>query len=157
MIYREANQDENRVLFTYGSLMSRTIMECRCRRPVFIGTATTPDHRFWITIDGVATILKVSGSTVYGVLWAVYPDDEAELDAYEGVPQKFYTKQRTEVVRRDGQMQSAIVYIATERRKGRPRVGYLETIISAAREFGFPDRYVEELTAWKAEPRYRRE
>jgi gamma-glutamylcyclotransferase (GGCT)/AIG2-like uncharacterized protein YtfP len=116
-----------------------------------IGVARAEGYRFSINAHGVATILHKPNCVVHGLLWRISRTDEASLDDYEGVELGFYAKRTIEIANRDGRRQSAFSYIATESRIGRPRPGYLESIISAARALRFPERYIGELRAWRGE------
>jgi hypothetical protein len=91
----------------------------------------------------------LAGENVSALLWRISRTDEASLDDYEGVDQGFYVKGAIEVSVSGDRKRSAFAYIATESRIGRPRPGYLEPIISAARDLGFPLRYIEELMSWR--------
>ena len=42
----------------------------------------------------------------------------------------------------------ALVYVARERREGRPRPGYQEEVIAAARDWALPADYVRRLERW---------
>jgi len=42
----------------------------------------------------------------------------------------------------------ALVYIARPRGVGRPRAGYMEIVIAAAREWELPNSYVASLRYW---------
>jgi hypothetical protein len=123
-------------------------MGYRCKRPIMIGVARAEGYRFSINAHGVATILHKPNCVVHGLLWRISRTDEASLDDYEGVDQGFYVKGAIEVSVSGDRKRSAFAYIATESRIGRPRPGYLEAIISSARELRFPERYIDELRAW---------
>jgi cation transport regulator ChaC len=123
-------------------------MEQRCRQPIMVGIARAEGYRFTITTLGVATLLTEPDAVVYGLLWRISRPDEASLDRYEGTAEGFYRKHTVAVSSDENRSRSALVYIATESRAGRPRPGYLEAIISAAREFGFPGPYIDELCGW---------
>jgi hypothetical protein len=75
--------------------------------------------------------------------------DEAALDRHEAVAEGEYHKETVEVslASAPGRV-SALIYLATEETRGRPRGGYLERIVRAAEEHGLPDLYIEELRAW---------
>jgi gamma-glutamylcyclotransferase (GGCT)/AIG2-like uncharacterized protein YtfP len=137
-----------RILFAYGALLDRTLMEHRCKRPAIVGVARVEGYQFSINVHGVATLLQHRNAVVYGLLWRVSRVDEASLDRYEGVEEGFYRKRLIGVMSDKDHRRSAFVYIATEDRIGVPRPGYLEAIISAARELEFPERYIDELRAW---------
>lgn len=43
---------------------------------------------------------------------------------------------------------TALIYIATNQRAGRPRPGYLESIVAAATHDGLPQEHVNFLRTW---------
>lgn len=98
-------------------------------------------------MHGVATLVPEPGSVVHGVVWQISDRDLGNLDRYEGVP-RWYVRENLFVdVEGDGIL-PALIYLATESTHGKPREGYLEGIVRAAREHGLPEGYVEELGAW---------
>ena len=42
----------------------------------------------------------------------------------------------------------ALVYFARPRGEGRPKPGYMELVIAAAREWELPERHIRSLEAW---------
>lgn len=130
--------------FSYGSNMAPAGMEERCAAPSVLGVATVPGHRFRIAKRGYATMVPDSGSMVYGLLWSLSDEDFAALDQYEGVPAGHYTRTTIPVHFR-GKPLEAQVYLAADPAPGRPRPGYLETVVQAARALGLPPEYITEL------------
>jgi hypothetical protein len=51
-------------------------------------------------------------------------------------------------VRHGGRLRRALVYIARPNGEGRPKAGYMELVIAAAREWKFPKAYIESLERW---------
>jgi hypothetical protein len=51
-------------------------------------------------------------------------------------------------VQHAGRRRMALVYIARPRGVGRPRSGYMEIVIAAAREWELPNSYVASLSHW---------
>lgn len=130
--------------FSYGSNMDATEMKQRCPGAVLEGIAVLPDHRLMITADGFATIVPDHGHRVMGALWALTESDERALDVYEDIASGFYRRDFISVVAQ-GRVVRALVYVASSDRPGKPRPGYLELILSAARALGLPAAYVTEL------------
>jgi cation transport regulator ChaC len=132
--------------FAYGSNMYRTVMRRHARCAVPIGVARLADHRFIITADGYASVEPERASTVYGVLWKLSARDRATLDRWEWTASGQY---RAEIlpVRSAGSRVTALVYVG-RRRTGRPRAGYMELVIAAARAWRFPPRYIASLQHW---------
>jgi cation transport regulator ChaC len=133
--------------FAYGSNMSRVLMRRRCPAAKEIGPATLPGCRFVITNDGYASIVPSRGGTVHGVLWRLTPRDVAALNVYESLGSGLYVKM-TLPVRSAGRRIAAMVYVARSRNAGRPKSGYLDAVLEAARERGLPETYVQSLGRW---------
>ncbi|MBX6328908.1 MAG: gamma-glutamylcyclotransferase [Pseudolabrys sp.] len=133
--------------FAYGSNMSRAGMRLRCPSARALGVATLPGWRFVIGRDGYASIAPAPGERVLGVLWHVSARDVAALNAYEGVDVGLY-RQVWVMIRAQGRARSAMVYVARRGGEGRPRPGYLEEVIAAARAWMLPADYVAGLARW---------
>ena len=132
--------------FAYGSNMVREQMRRRCPGARALGPAVLRDHRFAIISGGHGTVQPQTGATVHGVLWQLGRDDLAALDLYEEVVAGLYRRTHRSV-ERDSRPVRALVYVATTRKPGRARPGYLAAIIDAARGFAFPADYVAALEA----------
>lgn len=133
--------------FAYGSNMDRAAMARRCPGATFIGRAVLEDHRFLITTDGYASVQRAPGEHVYGVLWRLTPRDVAALNAYENLDSGLYSR-AVMPVRSDERRVSALVYVGRSRSAGKPRPGYMDEIINAARAANLPLAYVQELLRW---------
>jgi gamma-glutamylcyclotransferase (GGCT)/AIG2-like uncharacterized protein YtfP len=133
--------------FAYGSNMSRVGMAARCPGARALGLAQLSGWRFVIGRDGYASIMRAAGGEVIGILWQLGPRGIAALNAYESLDSGLYT--RSEVtIRHDGGASAAMVYIARGRKIGRPRPGYMELIVEAARDWRFPGDYIRALQRW---------
>lgn len=135
--------------FAYGSNMSAQQMAQRCRGSSKRGNACLKEFKFIINSHGVATVVRETNSAVYGVIWSIDTNDEAELDRYEGVHNGIYEKMLLEVIA-DNQTQPvrSLVYIAADSSLGSPRLGYLELVIEAAKVQGLPQTYIGEIARW---------
>jgi hypothetical protein len=133
--------------FAYGANMHRDIMRRHAPAATPVGAAVLADYRFIITADGYASVLPARAHAVHGVLWRITPRDRVMLDAWENVAGKLY---RAEVlpVRQAGEVRPALVYIARPSRAGRPKAGYMELVIAAARAWQLPDDYISSLQPW---------
>jgi len=134
--------------FAYGSNMSRALMRVHARHARPLGTAVLDHWRFIITADRYASVVPAPGRAVYGVLWRLTPRDLASLNAYESVDSGLY-RGRMLTVRRGGLRVAALVYVGRSRAEGRPRPGYRETVLAAAREWNLPDDYLGMLARWQ--------
>ena len=133
--------------FAYGANMSRAIMRRHARDAEPLGVAELAGHRFVITGDGYASVEPARGETVHGVLWRITPRDRVTLDAWENISAGLY-RAETVPVRHAGELMPALVYFARPRGEGRPKPGYIELVIAAAREWDLPPRHIRSLEAW---------
>jgi gamma-glutamylcyclotransferase (GGCT)/AIG2-like uncharacterized protein YtfP len=133
--------------FAYGSNMSRPLMRARCPAAEALGTATLAGWRFVINPDGYGSIAPHAGGLVHGVLWRLTVRDLAAVDAYESVDSGLYLRRRLTVRCGEGR-RAALVYIARREGEGRPRPGYIDVVVEAARDWSLPVAYVRSLERW---------
>jgi cation transport regulator ChaC len=133
--------------FAYGSNMDRAIMRRHAPSAVPIGVASLQNHRFVITSDGYASVEPARARAVYGVLWRLAPRDRATLDRWEGTASGQY-RAATLQVQFSGARRPALVYLARPRDAGRPRAGYMQLVLAAARAWKLPPRYIDCLQHW---------
>jgi cation transport regulator ChaC len=142
--------------FAYGSNMDRAAMARRCPGATCLGRAILDDHRFLVTTDGYASVLRAPGEQVHGVLWRLTPRDLAALNAYENLESGLYSRVMMPV-RSEERHISALVYLGRARSEGRPRPGYMEAVTDAARTAGLPLAYIQQLQRWSPSSRRARE
>jgi hypothetical protein len=130
--------------FAYGANMSRTVMRKYAPQARALARAELPGFRFVITADGYASVVPAPGPSVHGVLWRITPRDRALLDAWENVAAGLYGA-RMLTVRSERGPVPALVYVARPAGEGRPRPGYMELVIAAARDWNLPASYIREL------------
>lgn len=135
--------------FAYGSNMSRGLMQPRCPGAVALGTARLSGHRFLIMREGYASVAPAPGEIVHGVLWRLTARDVSALNAYENIESGLYTREILPV-RHGETMVSALVYVGHWHSEGKPRPGYMELVIAAAREWHLPQDYIARLARWQA-------
>ncbi|KAI1424966.1 hypothetical protein F5Y12DRAFT_714831 [Xylaria sp. FL1777] len=102
---QNGSKEPGRLYFAYGSNLSTTQMRHRCPRSTPISLAYVSNWTWIINERGYANIVAigcapadktgleaetsdgghVTGSSVYGLVYRLHPDDEAKLDRYEGV------------------------------------------------------------------------
>jgi cation transport regulator ChaC len=133
--------------FAYGSNMSRAIMRRHAPAAQSVGVAELAGCRFVITADGYASVKRVRGHTVHGVLWRLSPRDRVALDTWENTAGGLY-RSMILPVRSGGRRVPALVYIARPSGEGRPKPGYMELVIAAAKEWEFPVEYIRSLQRW---------
>ena len=83
--------------------------------------------------------------TVHGLLWDLALADMPALDRYEGAAGRLYVKVTQPVVTADG-ARRALVYVGRGE-GGRPRPGYMQAIVAAARAAGLPEAAIAGLRA----------
>jgi hypothetical protein len=135
--------------FAYGSNMDRVSMRRRCPTATALGTARLDHWRYLVTRDGYASIAPAPGEVVHGVLWRLAPRDLAAVNAYESLDSGLYRRCLLPV-RRGGRRVRALVYVARDRCAGRPRPGYQDLVVRAARDWRLPADYVRQLERWSA-------
>jgi hypothetical protein len=133
--------------FAYGSNMHRAVMGRHAPAAEPVGIATLADHRFVITADGYASVESARAHAVHGVLWRITPRDRAALDIWENIAAGLY-RAATMPVLRDGRCRPALIYFARQSRTGRPKAGYMELVVAAARQWKFPQAYIASLQRW---------
>lgn len=133
--------------FAYGSNMDRSAMGRRCPGAAAVGPAALDNWRFIVSRDGYASIVPAPGHSVHGVLWRLSPRDLAALNAYESLDSGLYRRRMLPVRRNGGRMQ-ALVYVGRDTRPGRPRPGYQDVVVAAARDWELAEDYVRSLCGW---------
>jgi AIG2-like family len=133
--------------FAYGSNMDRAIMRRHAPSAAPIGVASLANHRFIITADGYASVEPSRMQTVHGVLWRLTPRDRVGLDLWECTASGQYRCEFLQVQSAD-RRRPALVYIARPRPAGRPKAGYMELVLAAARAWNLPPGYVASLQRW---------
>lgn len=131
---------KNRKLYiAYGSNLHRGQMTYRCPDAKPVGTAEITGCRLTFrgrSTSAVATIEPSPGHSVPVLLWEISPEDEQNLDVYEGWP-RFYEKQDFPV-EIDGEEVNAMAYVMTSGHElGMPSATYLNTIMEGYRQAGF--------------------
>ena len=134
----------------YGSnLDPRQMLERAPRSPVF-GPGWLIDWR--LTFGGedlgwdgaLATVVEDVGHSVYVMLYDVAPEDEAQLDRWEGCDLDMHRKLHVRVHTLEGE-EMAWLYVLDAYEGGLPSARYLGIMADAARAAGAPDDYVAEL------------
>ena len=135
--------------FAYGANMSRAILRRHAAGAHALGAAELAGHRFIITADGYASVEPAPAQSVHGVLWRITPRDRVTLDAWENLGGGLYRADMRRV-RCAGRHVPALVYVARPREEGRPKPGYMELVVAAAREWELPAAYIRSLGRWSA-------
>lgn len=134
--------------FAYGSNTDLEQMDFRCPDAQALETVRLEGYRLAFRSNGgnrgVATILPDPDSHVDGVLWEISPEDERNLNFYEGFP-RLYGKRTLTVVNRLGKEVEAMAYVMNAPYKDRPAVpsaSYLRGILRGCQHNGIDTRPV---------------
>ncbi len=130
--------------FAYGANMDRDAMSLRCPRSRPLGRARLVRHRFVITRDGYASVLRDPRGMVHGIVWDLALSDVKALDKFEEVDRGLYVKINQSVITEAGPRR-ALVYVGASAETGTPRPGYLEDVIASAETWSMPALYVQEM------------
>jgi hypothetical protein len=138
--------------FAYGSNMERDPMAGRCPHSQPLGLARLARHRFIVSVDGYASVVRDPRRVVWGVLWDLALADVPALDRYESLSTGLYTKVVQPVLTGKGPRQ-AVVYVGRSAKPGSPKPGYMEGVVEAAVHAGLPEGYIRELKGWLPQSR----
>ena len=124
----------------YGSNLNTIQMARRCPTAKVYGVGELKNWELLFRGNakgcGVATIQRKVGSVVPVGLWEIEPNDEKNLDIYEGYP-FLYGKQNVYVTMKDGSRKKAMVYIMTPGHNPTgPSSAYEYTIRTGYDDFG---------------------
>jgi gamma-glutamylcyclotransferase (GGCT)/AIG2-like uncharacterized protein YtfP len=129
--------------FAYGANMDVAAMAKRCPSSKPVGLARLPRHRWIISTDGYANVVRDPRREVHGMLWELALSDVPVLDRFEDVP-RLYRKVNQPVISTAG-IRRALVYVGRATEAGRPRPGYLDDVIRAGMAAGLPPAAIAEM------------
>lgn len=132
--------------FAYGSNLDRAAMAARCPAARPVGLARLERHRLAIMREGYLTAVHDPRRAVHGLLWDVPFADLPALDRYEEMAGGLYVKRLLSLAG-EGGAKRALVYLGSNAGPGRPRPGYLDAVLSAAREAGLPAGALADIAA----------
>lgn len=136
-------------VFFYGSFMNPALLEQQGIVPEQIEIVRLPGYA--ISIGPLANLTPSAADCVYGTLVRL---THRELDQlYADLPAAAGTPYRPEAVlvqTESGAWRPALSYVAPPSEPAPPAPDHLEHILSAAREYGFPDWYIQRLEAFRA-------
>lgn len=140
-----------RLNIAYGSNLSLKQMARRCPTAKVYGKGILKGYRLLfkgVPGNAYATIEPYKGGQVPVLVWELQPADEYSLDCYEGYP-NFYYKKDLKVELYNGEIVKAMVYIMTDKIKGRlnlnfPSPRYLNIVREGYEGAGFDFDFIEE-------------
>jgi gamma-glutamylcyclotransferase (GGCT)/AIG2-like uncharacterized protein YtfP len=142
--------------FAYGVNMHQTEMAERCPGAKLLGPARLARHRFHVMAQGYASVRRDPAAVTYGLLWEINLAHVRTLDAFEELARGLYVKAQQPVIPLDaavnGAAKRAMIYLGASAVNGRAQPGYMERVLDAAQEAGFPKSYLRELARWLPAP-----
>ncbi len=133
--------------FAYGLNLDRETMAQRCPAARALGPARLMRHRFVITRDGWASVVRDTRACVHGGLWELTLGDLRALDRFEDVGRGLYVKVTQPIVTPGG-AKRALVYVGTGAEGGVPKPGYIERIIACAPDWDVPADHLRLIAGW---------
>ncbi len=140
--------------FGYGSNLNQGFLRQYCPSAEFVMKAYLPNYevqfRFWSKrrLGGISTIIEKPGGLVHGVIYDVPEEELLDLDVLESVPQGLYRREAFLVLGEDDRWHEADLYrVARPQGPFTPSRGYVELMMSGAREHGLDPGYVKGIEA----------
>jgi len=144
--------------FAYGSNMEWEQMRERCHSARFVGIAALPKHRLAFTRRsenrgcGVADAVPDEDRDLWGVVYEIDSQDVGSLDASEGFrpgrARNAYRREERQVFADGDKSRPLTVFIYFAEPQGSPpppNSKYKRLILSGARHWHLPDKYIHEL------------
>ncbi len=149
------NAAKDRFYIAYGSNLNLGQMAKRCPTAEVVKATYLQNHRLMFRGKGtaVATIEKRRGSKVPILIWRLQPNDEHNLDIYEGFPHLY--RKETLKMTVDGKRIRAMAYIMNEALHpyDTPSRSYFDTILQGYEDAGFDAKILRHAvldSVWEA-------
>jgi len=140
--------------FGYGSNLNIDFLHQYLPSAKRVMKAYLPNYevqfRFWSKKrqGGISTIIEKPGGLVHGIIYECNEDELINLDIIESVPQGLYKRETFNVLGEDGEWHLADLYrVAKPKGPFTPAKGYVELMLSGAREHGLDPEYVKMIEA----------
>lgn len=139
--------NRTRYYIAYGSNLSIEQMAMRCPTAKVAGTAMIEGYA--LVFKTHATIEPDESRKVPVAIWEIQPEDEKNLDRYEGYPIYYYKADLTFPVKMletgETEMLTAMVYIMDEKRQvAKPFKDYYLVLEEGYTRFGFDQAILQE-------------
>jgi gamma-glutamylcyclotransferase (GGCT)/AIG2-like uncharacterized protein YtfP len=138
--------------FGYGSNLNMGFLRQYCPSARFVMKAYLPNYevqfRFWSKRrqGGISTIIEKPGALVHGVIYEVPEKELLDLDVLESVPQGLYRREVFLMLGEDSGWHLADLYrMARPQGPFTPSRGYVELMLSGAREHGLDPAYIKKI------------
>ena len=135
--------------FFYGSFIRKDVMALGGFHPETVEVAKL--NGYDITFDPHANIFRSGQNAVYGVL--VYPSHEELSRLYSRDGVGVFLPEAVVVETSNNRMLPAICYMPPGRKDDPADLVYVEHIIKAARDHGFPKWYLSRLEEFRSPPK----
>jgi gamma-glutamylcyclotransferase (GGCT)/AIG2-like uncharacterized protein YtfP len=140
--------------FGYGSNLNIEFLRKYLPSAEFVQKAYLPNFeiqfRFWSKKrqGGLSTIMPKPGNLIHGVIYECDEAEMVELDIIESVPQGLYKRETMLVLGEDGAWHKADLYrVANPKGPFTPAKGYVELMLSGAREHNLAPEHVKVIEA----------
>lgn len=140
-------------VFFYGSYINPLVLAEADLRPASFEVARLRD--FDIVIRPLANLVARPGHTVYGVLTAAtHPELERLYRHAAEILGGVYLPEAV-LVETDSGAKPALCYLSHTLEPAPASDSYIDRIVAPARDFGFPETYIEQLESFRPAPRER--
>jgi hypothetical protein len=133
-------------VFFYGSFINRQVLA-----RAGLNLEQFEVARLWgfnIVIDTLATLARSDRHCVYGIACEVTHEELRALYAQDWLG-GMYLPEAVVVETEGARLLPALCFISPDRLPARPDNHYLDWIITPARQYGFPDWYIEHLERFR--------
>ena len=135
-------------VFFYGSFINRKVLAEAHLIPEKLETAKLDG--FDIRIQPLANVVRSEKHSVYGIVCLAAPEDLKRLYDQDWVGA--YLPETVMVETKDGKSLPAQCYIAPHAPPAPAAGDYIDRIVNPAREYEFPDWYIERLEKFRRGP-----
>lgn len=125
-----------RLYWAYGSNLCKKSMRLRCPDARPAGSLEVHDAALVFRL--FADVVVQRGSSVHGGLWWISPEDEMNLDRYEGVSQRLYVKRYLRMKVGERVRKVLFYQMGTDRGIMPPGQSYVDVITQGYKDFGLP-------------------
>ena len=143
----------NELYFAYGSNMDRAQLEDRVGEVGFVAIGQLHDHKLVFNRKGsyragaVASVIATPGEVVFGVVWALAPEQLQKLSIIEDP--RAYKRDLKIVSTEDRENLTCNVFVSIPEGDTEPDADYVALLVEAAKKAGLPRQYVSMIESYK--------